>query len=313
MEPDRLPAYDELPLSTYGAPWRSAWGVFGDSLLGTLNLLTPARRLAALGLVKEGLSINLDHPLDLPLHLFGHRRPYVHNIFEIMPGYYDETLDDFAPQLSSQWDGLGHARSPDGFYGGVSQLDATRRSGPLGIDGACHEGVVGRGLLLDVAGYQAAQGDPIDPNVRREIPASVLDDVAAHQGSDIRTGDVLLVRFGVDTFLRRLYADPSALDMTYASPGLAQEDATVEWLWNAHVAAVCADNIAVEVTPPRGPLTRLHPALIGLLGLRLGELFDFSELAAVCHRRGSYEFLFVAKPIYLPGGMGSPANALAIL
>ncbi|MDQ6649348.1 MAG: cyclase family protein [Actinomycetota bacterium] len=100
--------------------------------------------------------------------------------------------------------------------------------------------------------------------------------VAACQGSNIRTGDVLLVRFGVDSFLRRRYDDPGSLDMSYESPGLAQEDATVEWLWNSHIAAICADNIAVEVTPPRGPLTRLHPALIGL---RLGELFDLSALA----------------------------------
>ncbi len=87
---------------------------------------------------------------------------------------------------------------------------------------------------------------------------------------------VLLVWFGVDSFLRRRYDDPGSLDMSYESPGLAQEDATVEWLWNSHIAAICADNIAVEVTPPRGPLTRLHPALIGL---RLGELFDLSALA----------------------------------
>jgi kynurenine formamidase len=78
------------------------------------------------------------------------------------------------------------------------------------------------------------------------------------------------------------------------------------------VAAVCADNVAVEVTPPRGADTRLHPALLGLLGLAMGELFDLSELGEACAARGRYEFLFVAKPWRLPGGLGSPANAMAI-
>ena len=95
-----LPSYNELPLSRNGAPWRTGWGVFGkDSELGTLELLTPERRRAAAALVEEGVTINLDHPLDIPLEIFDFRPKFKHNVFEIMPGYLDETLDDFAPQL----------------------------------------------------------------------------------------------------------------------------------------------------------------------------------------------------------------------
>lgn len=66
------------------------------------------------------------------------------------------------------------------------------------------------------------------------------------------------------------------------------------------------------VRPPRGPDTRLHPALLGLFGLAMGELFDLVELSRECKKRKRYEFAFVAKPFRLTGGVGSPANAMAI-
>ncbi len=310
-----LPRYAELPLSPNGAPWRTAWGVFGpDSQLGTLELLTPERRRAALALVEDGVTVNLDHPLDIPLEIFKFRPQFRHNVFEILPGYLDETLDDFAPQLSSQWDSLRHVRSPDGFYNGlVDDEHALDSKTALGIDKVAEAGIIGRGVLLDVAEHLASTGDAIEPNARREVPTSVLDEVAEAQGVAIREGDILLVRFGVDAFLRRLIAAPGSVEMKYEAPGLVQDESTLEWLWDHHVAAVCADNIAVEVTPPRGPDTRLHPALLGLFGLAMGELFDLVDLSRECRARQRYEFAFVAKPFRLTGGVGSPANAMAIL
>lgn len=288
--------------------------MFGrESQLGTLELLTPERRLEALRLVREGVTVNLDHPLNLPLSIFKHRRPFRHNIFEILPGYLDETLDDFAPQLSSHLDSFRHVSSPDGFYNGLvpagSELEA---GGNLGIDKVAIHGIVGRGVLLDLPRYFASLGESIEPNTRREIATSVLDDAARFQRVEIREADILLIRFGVDEFLRELTADPDAHVMRYEAPGLQQDETTVRWLWDRHLAAVCADNIAVEVTPPRGPATRIHPAILGLLGMPMGELFDMTDLAAACSERDRFEFAFVAKPIRLPGGVGSPANAMAI-
>lgn len=309
-----LPSYTELPPSPAAPHWRTAWGVLGtDPQLGTLGLLTPERRLAAARLVREGLTVNLDHPMNVPLTIFSHRQPFQHNVFEIMPGYYDETVDNLAPQLSSQWDAMRHVRSPDGFFGGLrDDEDALSPGGSLGIDHAAVAGIVGRGVLVDVERHLRGTGDAIAPNERREIPPTLLDEVAAAQGVQIQDGDILLVRFGVDTLVRSIADGDRSREMSYEAPGLQQDEETVAWLWDRHLAAVCADNIAVEVTPPRGPDTRLHPALLGLLGLAMGELFDLTELSEVCATREQYEFFFVAKPWRLPGGLGSPANAMAI-
>ena len=57
----------------------------------------------------------------------------------------------------------------------------------------------------------------------------------------------------------------------------------------------------------------LHRRVLPLLGLALGEMFDFEALADRCRQLGRWEFLFVAAPLKLPGGIGSPGNAVAIL
>jgi kynurenine formamidase len=309
-----LPSYAELPPSPAAPQWRTAWGVMGrDPQLGTLSLLTPERRLAATRLVRDGFTVNLDHPMNVPLTIFAHRQPFRHNVFEIMPGYYDETVDNLAPQLSSQWDAMRHVRSPDGFFDGLREdEDALSPGGALGIDHAAVAGIVGRGVLIDLERHFRGTVDAIAADERREIPPTLLDEVAAAQGIDIQEGDILLVRFGVDALVRAIADGDGSRPMRYDAPGLQQDAETVAWLWDRHVAAVCADNIAVEVTPPRGADTRLHPALLGLLGLAMGELFDLTVLSETCATRQQYEFLFVAKPWRLPGGLGSPANAMAI-
>jgi hypothetical protein len=53
--------------------------------------------------------------------------------------------------------------------------------------------------------------------------------------------------------------------------------------------------------------------LIALLGMTLGELLDLRALSNACVALGRTDFAFVAKPLMLPGGVGSPANALALL
>jgi kynurenine formamidase len=308
----QLPEYAELPrLQNSNLNWRHAWGVFGDrDELGTLNLLTPQRRLDALKLATVGLTINLDHALNLPLSILPHRKPYVHNVFEIMPGFLDETLDHVSPQLSSQWDALRHVRSPQGFYNDVADGEIVANGGRLGIDTVAELGIVGRGVLLDVASYFERRGDLYDARSRCEVSVSVLDAVADDQNVELRDGDILLIRFGVDRILEEV--SHTGAEFAYQSPGLAQEAETLEWLWNRHVAAVCADNIAVEVTPTRSQEERLHPAMIGLLGITLGELFNLRLLAETAERLNRYDFLFLAKPLLIPGGVGSPANALAM-
>jgi hypothetical protein len=96
-------------------------------------------------------------------------------------------------------------------------------------------------------------------------------------------------------------------------PGLSAAAEMAEVLWDWGVSAVVADNPAVEVSPGSAAIGSLHRRLIPLLGLPLGELFDFEELSVRCAAQHRSSFLFVSVPLNLPGGVGSPGNAVAVL
>jgi hypothetical protein len=64
--------------------------------------------------------------------------------------------------------------------------------------------------------------------------------------------------------------------------GLAADEAMARYVWNAHPAAVVCDNPAVEVVPTDPAVGSLHRRLIPLLGMALGEMFDFETLAQRC-------------------------------
>jgi kynurenine formamidase len=95
------------------------------------------------------------------------------------------------------------------------------------------------------------------------------------------------------------------------STGLAQGPTTVAWLRERRLTAIAADNPGLEVHPAAdGPL--LHEAMLGELGLAVGELWWLEDLAADCAATGIWDGLLVSVPLNLPGGCGSPANAIVL-
>ena len=74
---------------------------------------------------------------------------------------------------------------------------------------------------------------------------------------------------------------------------------------------MAADNPALEASPI-DPDERLHTKLLNHLGVPIGELWWLDALAAACASDGRYDFLLVSAPLGVPGGVGSPANAVAI-
>ena len=315
--PDRVPTYADLPVVD-DAPPKSAWGVFGrDDQLGTLNFLTPERRLAAVRNVRRGEVFNLDLPMHLPRPPMIAARPAYRrtNLKFPMNRGRDDVMDNFYLQCSSQWDSLKHIRHPEfGFYNWTSDDVAdSEEDGRLGIENFSRSGIVGRGVLLDVARYLESRGQPIQPYERREIPVSLLEEVAGAQGVSLQPGDVLLFRTAVGALIFHEAEHPeSAVRPLPGGPGLLMDDRALAWLWDHQIAAIVSDNLAVELFPSTPGNPSLHRDGIALLGMVLGELFDLESLAADCVVDSVYEFLFCAKPLHIRAGVGSPANALAM-
>ncbi|WP_144874582.1 cyclase family protein [Microbacterium sp. 1.5R] len=318
------PRYDDLPDG-------ASWDHFGrGDQLGTVNFLTPERVAAAASLIRSGRRFGLDYPVDaFEPYPTGTRRPIEHHVFSGNEFHRDDWVDSFYLQSSSQLDALRHIGQPGrGFYGGLSPAQNTQTSTALGIHSYAEAGIAGRGVLLDVPAYFAAEGMPYTADSTIALDAPLLDRIAAHQGVRFAGGDMLLLRTGWAENHLAKSVDQRAATPWRLSPGLAQRRSVLRWLWDHEIALVAADNLAVEADPVidsdfRSPDDRppergvdhagmLHRPLIALLGMAVGELWRLGELAADCARDGRYEFFLTVKPLHLVGGVGSPPNAIAI-
>jgi kynurenine formamidase len=211
-------------------------------------------------------------------------------------------------QSPTHWDGLAHVSQDDVMYNGywAGNVTAYGGAGRLGIH-HLKDRLVGRGVLLDVARHLGV--DWLAPGY--EITSVDLDACAARQGVEVGPGDILLVRTGEMPYF---YGLSDKADFWRAgSPGLALE--TVGWIHERRIAALAADNIAVEVVPtrPYEGSYPVHARLIRDLGLTIGELWWLEDLGAACADAGRWEFLLVASPLPVTNAAGSPVNPIAIL
>jgi kynurenine formamidase len=321
---DRLPTYAALQ-SREDGPKGSAWGLFGhNDQIGTLNLLSAESILRATLLVRRGQAFNLDYELNAfapPVSPF--RRSLQHLVACRHDGLIrDDSVNDFFPQASSHIDGLRHHRHKiHGFYCGASDEDIASNSPTLGVQHVASKGIVGRGVLLDIHRYRNSQGRPLDLRTGDPISLADLESAARTQQVEFRQGDVLLLHTGwAHYFLNQIDdRERERLISERTFCGLEQSRETLAWLWDNRFSVVASDTVAVEVMPtvPTSPFIEnvrgmMHPDLIALLGVCLGELWNLHDLARDCAQDGVYECMVVAKPLNLVGGVGSPSNALAL-
>lgn len=315
----RLPAYDDLPPAPRGG--RSGWGLFGPTdSVGLLNLQTPSRVVDAARLIRTGEVFSLNAPLDAlepPLFLRG---ALEHTVTAMGESAFDDKLDNYFPQASSQWDSLGHVGyEADQFYNGVTAGDIVAKSRNT-IDHWARRGIAGRAVLLDIDAAFGGAGSGFDPATPRAISVDDLEQARQAAGTEWRDGDVLLLHTGFlgwygrqDSATRAKLAELGDL----AAIGLEQSEDMARYLWDAHLSAAVADNPSLEVWPPdlrpEGmPFGFLHRILIGQFGLALGELWWLEDLALACRADGRFEVFLTAAPTNVVGGIGSSANALAI-
>jgi hypothetical protein len=323
-----LRSYDDLAGAT---PAYTSWEAYGaGDQLGSINHLTPDRVAAAARLVRTGRRFGLDYPVTaFEPYPTGTRKPLQHHVFSNNEFHRDDWVDSFYLQSSSQLDALRHIGHPvHGFYGGLTAEDNSAESTALGIQVWADAGIAGRGVLLDVPRYFEAEGMPYDTESTVPIDADLLDRIARAQGVEFRGGDLLLIRTAwAERYLAKT-PEERAVTPWRLSPGLAQRENVLRWLWEREIALVAADNLAVEAdpvidsdfrmpgeAPPEKGVDHsgmLHRPLIALLGMAMGELWRLDELAADCAADGVREFLLTLKPLNIPGAVGSPPNAIAI-
>lgn len=301
----------------------SNWGKWGsDDEVGSLNYLGPEQVLGAVQLVRSGKVFTLQRLIGDPKGdpVWPGRTPAERT--QILdestwdqpdapsyPGglhYADDKINAFL-QGSTQYDALGHV-----WYGGKIWNGYDARTTIGGLDKASVEpiaqwGVVGRGVLLDMARYRGKSNlDPAETFTHEDLLAC-----AERQGTAIRPRDILVVR---TNFLKLFFDLGDKFYEGFCEPGLVYSPDLVRWFSDMEIPNLVTDTIANEVTtdPNNGVALVLHNALMRNLGVTLTEIADLEALAEDCAEDGRYEFLYVAAPLKVHKGSGSPVNPVVI-
>lgn len=313
--------YADLPIRP-DLPPRSAWGLYPDPRRGALSTLGPDQVRSGVAAVRSGEVFALNLELGLPdPPLFGRRRleHLVHG--ELGGGAHDDELV-LNTQSSSQWDGFRHVAHPEfGHFGGLADDEH-------GID-AFAEGICGRAVLLDVARAAQRAGEELVVDAPTPISASLLERTVADHQVELHPGDLLFLRTGWLNAYRQLdLAGRSRCAEDLACCGLEPSDAVFAFLFDHGVAAVAADNPSLELWPlgahlrpeerrahraaGRPDLVFGHYAILALLGIPIGELFDLDAWAEAADRDHRYDALVTSAPLRVRAGVASPPNAVVV-
>jgi kynurenine formamidase len=311
MKTGQRPKYREL-LADPEQPTGVAWKVFSaNPYRGTLNMITRERTVAASKCVQKGVVFSLNWEITKPDPGLFHRKVCRHVFLEDADST-DDYLDGFYLQGSSQWDALSHVYHPQrGHYLGLGKIKSPSEN-PIGVDRLASQGIVGRGVLVDIARHLETEGRRLQPISCDPISLADFKAALARQQVQLQEGDILAFRTGWLSSWRTIPEFRHEVARQPRIPGLSGAADFAEFLWDIGIAALVCDNPTVEVFPFESQTDNLHHRLIVNLGMPLGEMFDLDALAADCDQDRRYEFFFSAAPLNLPGGSGSPANALGI-
>jgi kynurenine formamidase len=307
----------------------SNWGRWGeDDELGTLNLITPEVRRRAVALVSEGISVPLGSDLDPGVPDPLERGTTLQRYMVIGEGIAGSRLSGVREWIGmiphgshTHLDSLSHIHWDGKMYNGFPGSAVTSMAGAtkLSIHNV-REGVVTRGVLLDIAALRGADWLEAGEGVFPEE----LEAAEERQGVRVSEGDALLLFTGQGRRHRAKGLDPQHRTNGYTA-------ACLPWLHERGVAVLSSEHIN-DVSPsgygPSEPITPenvatltpeavnfmlpVHAVGLVAMGLWLVDNMVLDEAAATCERLGRWEFLFMMAPLLLVGATGSQVNPLAV-
>ena len=290
----------------------SNWGRWGDGgQRGALNLLTPARVERAARLVRSGVSITLSRTLsteariDVPAPADHHMTMLTDQ--DIGSGSVRFAKDyvglDYHNDGHTHIDAFSHVAFEGMFFDGKPEASVRADGAHAGAINVLKDGLVGRGVLLDVPRARGvAWVEPGDDVFREDLEAAERG-----QGVTVTGGDILLVRTG---HARRL-SELAPWDTRTAKAGLHPTAAT--FVADREVAALGSDgNSDTAPSTTEGVAFPIHVLALNAMGVHLLDYLQFEDLVAHCEKTGRWEFLFVAAPLRIERGTGSPLNPIAV-
>ncbi len=297
---------------------QSNWGRWGaEDQLGTLNLITPDKRVKAAQLVRDGVAVTCARPIVTEIT--------PDTTFQPMRFMVDsgEGRDTATPERVRQRRGasefigmvfhgytITHVDTPAHFFwqgkiynGRSCNLITSREGAQVESVELLHDGVVSRGVLLDVAAVKGRWLGPGEGVMPEDLEAA---ETAA--GVRVEPGDILLIRTGY--YARRLAEGPRN-PLTDGSA--AAHPACAPWLRERGVAMIGTDtHNDISPTPYPGIGSPFHIVCLVALGLWLIDNANLEDVARACAERKRWEFLLTVAPLRLQNVTGSPVNPIAL-
>jgi kynurenine formamidase len=278
---------------------------------GALEYLTADRVVAAAGLVHSGVTVSLGRPLDTQPRVDNpqpaeHRMTMLPDV-DIGSGSVRFAKDyvgvDYHNDGHSHIDAFSHVAFEGRLFDGELDGSVTAGGAEAGAIDVLSNGLVGRGVLLDVPRVRGVAW--LEPG--EHVFCADLEAAERSQGVQVGAGDILLVRTG---HFRRL-AELEPWDTAAAKAGL--HPTAVRFLAERRVAALGSDGNGDTVpSTTEGIGFPIHVLAVNAMGVHLMDYLDLEDLTNHCDRTRRWEFLFVAAPLRIPGGTGSPLNPIAI-
>lgn len=155
-------------------------------------------------------------------------------------------------------------------------------------------------MLLDYAAWADANGTSIAAFEATSIDISTLETIALHQGTELRGGEILLIRTG---WVRAYNGVPAKEQQRLADMddppaiGIESSERTLRWLWDRSLAAIVGDQPSMEAWPCQDKRFWLHEWLLAGWGMPIGEMFDLEALSEECRKRQRWSFFFSSMPL----------------
>jgi kynurenine formamidase len=290
----------------------SNWGRWSDGgRRGALNHLTRDRVAAALRHARTGETVSLSQPLrteagiDMP-EPADHHMTMLTDV-DIGSGSLRFAKDyvgvDYHNEGHSHIDAFSHVAFDGQLFDGKPDRSVTSEGALAGDIEVLRDGLVGRAVLLDVPRVRGVRWVEPGEHVFRED----LEAAEREQGVRAGPGDILLVRTG---HARRL-AELEPWDTREAKSGL--DPTTARFLAEREISVLGSDgNNDTAPSTTEGVAFPIHVLAINAMGVHLLDYLQFEDVVPRCEAEGRWEFLFVAAPLRIVGGTGSPLNAVAI-
>ncbi|HXJ44301.1 MAG TPA: cyclase family protein [Bryobacteraceae bacterium] len=291
----------------------SNWGRWGkEDQMGAINLITPAKRKAALSTVKEGVSVSMarnaetesavDNPQPIARVGGGRGRAGAGVPLPDQASTGDTFFIAYHGYVHTHMDSLCHFFYKGQMYNGYSRDEVTDRGAAKNSILNFKNGIITRGILIDIPRLRGV--DYLEPGTR--IYPEDLDAWEKQAHLKIGPGDAVFIRTG-------RWARRDAKGPWPTSEGLAGLYITcAKWLKSRDVAILGSD-AAEDVLPSgiEGISQPIHLLVLVAMGMPIFDNCDLEAIGKEAAKRKRWEFLVTASPAAVPFATGSVLNPIA--